>query len=260
MSKLNNSDQLDKDLKEFTKRLPLLKMNEINAIFYEMLPLCGVGPAIAFSRFLTLNKKVVYGDHALTSAYRRNHKSLWGDELEDSIWVRCMHFENAIEAYNQVNDYIYIILYFNYELFKKLDCVEINTKDDIISLSKNIRGSKLNEIETWLHSNELTKEFADEFKDYRLFTKEMRELANDIKHRGCIAVEGITLHRNTKVTKKINGKNVDITELVSEVKIDLDVEVEKLVEIHNYTIEILKSLYKLCNFQKQLKDFLNKHI
>ena len=59
MSKLSDLSQSDKDVKDFIKRLPLLKMNEINFMFYEMLPLCGIGPTIAYSRFLTLHKKVV---------------------------------------------------------------------------------------------------------------------------------------------------------------------------------------------------------
>lgn len=257
---MNKSDQSDRDIREFAGRLPLIKINDINFMFYEMLPLCGLGPAIAFSRFLTLNKKVVYGAHALVNAYKKEHKNLWGDEIDDSLWVRCMYFENAIEAYNKVLDYIYIILYFNYELYEKLDFVKINTKDDIVCISKKIKGHKLNMIDNWLHSNELTNEFANELDNYKLLTKEMRELANDIKHRGCIAAKGVALPRQTKVTKKIEGQDVDITELVSEIKIDLEIEIEKLVEIHGHTIEILKNLYKLCDFQEQLKDFLYKHI
>ncbi len=257
---LNKPDQSDRELSEFAGRLPLLKMNDINFMFYEMLPLCGLGPAIAFSRFLTLNKKVVYSAHALVNAYKMKHKNLWDDDMEDSLWVRCMHFENAIEGYNKVIDYIYIILYFNYELYEKLDFERINTKDDIIRISKKIKGYKLKMIDNWLHSNEPTNEFANKLNDYKLLTNEMRELANDIKHRGCIAVEGIVLPRHTTVTKKIDGQDVDITELVSEIKINLENEVEKLVEIHGHTIEILKDLYKLCNFQEQLKDFLNRNI
>lgn len=262
MSKLSYSEQSDEEINKFVKRLPLLKMNEINFTFYEMLPLCGVGPTIAFSRFLTLNRKVIYGARALTNAYIRNHKDLWDNEIDDSLLIRCIYFENAIEAYNKVIDYIYIILYFNFKLYEKLDNIgKINTKNDIIDISKKVRGKKkLAKIDDWLRLNELNTYFATEFNAYKLLVKEIRELANDIKHRGCVAVEDIALSRNTKVTQKIDGQDMDITELVSEVKINLDVEIEKLVKIHKHTIEIQKSLYKSCNFQKQLRDFLDKSI
>lgn len=261
MIKLSYLGQSDKDVTAFIKRLPLLKMNTINFTAYEMLPLCGEGPAIAFSRFLTLSKKVVYGAYTLTNAYRKNHKDLCGNESDNSLWVRSMYFESAIESYNKVVDYIYIILYFNYELYKKFNHVKkINTKKDIIEASKKVKGKKnLDMIDNWLSLNESTADFATEFNTYILFVGKMRDLANDIKHRGCIAVEGTTLSRCTKVTREIDGKKVDITELVSEVKINLDDEIENLVEVHRRTLEIQQSLYKTCNFQKTLNDFLESN-
>ena len=75
---MNHSNQTEDDIREFAKGLPLLKMNNINRIFYEMLPLCGFGPAIAFSRFLTLHQKIFSGSHALINAYKKDHKSIWG--------------------------------------------------------------------------------------------------------------------------------------------------------------------------------------
>lgn len=84
----------------------------------------------------------------------------------------------------------------------------------------------------------------------------MRELANDIKHRGCIAINGIEVSRNTKVTKVINGQEIDMTDLVSEIRIDIDEEIEKLVHIHQSSVELQKELFELCAFNNQLKDFL----
>ena|GEM_PF-1912325 len=256
---MNHSNQTEDDIREFAKGLPLLKMNNIYRMFYEMLPLCGFGPAIAFSRFLALHQKIVSGSHALINAYKKDHKSIWGDDLEDSLWQRSMYFENAIESYNKVVDYVYIILYFNFELYGIIDKEKIKTKEDVIRISEKIKGKKLGKISEWISSNEFTSDFFGKFDDFRCYTEEMRNVANDMKHRGCITFEGIKQPRYTKVTKVIDGNEIDITDLVSELIINLDSEIEKLSEIHRRTIELQKELYTLCDFQKKLTDFLNKN-
>jgi len=186
-------------------------------------------------------------------------KAYGGDDLEDSLRQRSMYFENAIESYNKVVDYVYIILYFNFELYGIIDKEKIKTKDDVIRISEKIKGEKLDKIRKWIKNNEFASEFSKKFDDYRYHTVEMRNLANDMKHRGCIAFEGSELHRNTKVTKIIDGNEIDITDLVSVLRINLDSEIKKLSDIHRRTIELQKELYYLCDFEKQIKDFLNKN-
>jgi len=257
---LGNKIQNVEDIRSFAQKLHLLKLNSIDSIFYEMLPLCGFGPTISFSRFLALQKKIVFASHALINAYRINHQSLWGVDLEDSLLERSMYFENAIESYNKVTDYVYLILYFNFELYEVMDRKEIKSKEDIVEISKKIKGKKYEAINEWLIKDIRTSNFAKQFSDYRDSVKEMRELANDIKHRGCIAIDGTGIRRNTRVTKVIEGHEIDITDQVSEVKIDIDEEIEKLVIIHQETLELQKELFGVCAFQKQLKDFLEAHI
>lgn len=257
---MNLINQTEDDVREFAQRLPLLKMDNINSTFYEMLPLCGFGPTIAFSRFLSLQNKIAAGAYALINAYRKNHKSLWGDYLEDSHWERSIYFENAIESYNKVTDYVYLILYFNFELYEIIDKEKIKSKEDIIRISENIKGSKLGKINDWLSTTECSTSFSMIFSKYRNDVRAMRNLANDMKHRGCIVVEGTELERNTKVTKIIDGYEIDVTDQVTELKINLDTEIEKLVEVHKLTVNLQKELYTLCDFQKQLRDFLYKNI
>lgn len=257
---LKNTYQSEEDIRKFASSIHLLVMNNISSVFYEMLPLCGLGQAIAFSRFLTLQRKIVFGSHALLHSYRKVHKDISGNELENSLWERNMYLENSIDAYNSVVDYVYTIIYFNFNLFEIIDNEKIKTKDDILRISQNIKGNKLNKINEWISKNEFTMDFSIKFKDYRCFTENMRNLANDIKHRGCISIEGIELPRYSKVTKVIDGIEIDITDIVSDVTINLDSEIENLLEIHRRTVELQKYLYSLCNFKKQLSDFLNKNI
>lgn len=168
-----------------------------------------------------------------------------------------MYFENAIEAYNKVVDYVYVILYFKLELYKIIDKEKIKTKEDIFRISEKIQGKKLDRIREWIRS-EITSEFIIIFEDYIFYTKEMRNLANDMKHRGCIAFEGIELTRYSKVTKDIYGTKVVFTDLVSSSIINLDSEIEKLSEIHRHTIKLQMELFTLCDFEKTLQDFLDQ--
>jgi hypothetical protein len=257
---MDNSTQSDNDVQTFAKRLPLMVMNNISFQFYEMLPLCGIGPAIAFSRCLSLHRKIVTATHSLVSAYRLNHTDLWGKTIDDATFERSMYFEQAIEAYNKVIDYIYQIIYFNYELYGIVDEILIQSREDIIFASEKIKGNKLNKIDKWICNDKRTIAFSTIFLEYKDYVESMRNLANDIKHRGCISVSGVAIQRRTKVTKNINGVEIDITDLVSEKVLDLDVEIEKLVEVHQQTFELQKAIFTLCDFHTQLKDFLKKNI
>jgi hypothetical protein len=80
---MDNSTQAEIDIQTFARRLPLMVMNNIHFVFYEMLPLCGIGPTIAFSRYLSLHRKIVIAAHSLVSAYRLNHTDLWGKTIDD---------------------------------------------------------------------------------------------------------------------------------------------------------------------------------
>ena len=257
---VNMSAQSNDDIRRFAKKLELLKMNDIDFLFYEMLPLCGVGASVAFSRFLTLHNKICFGSFALINAYKKEHTGLWGDSTNNNIWYRSMYLETAIMAYNSIEDYIYMVLYFNFDLYEKMDNYSIKNKEDIIERSKEIKGKTKSNIDTWLYSQYSTKQFHDDFQRYKDSTGSLRELANDIKHRGCREVDGIDLPRVTRVKKVIDDNEVDITELVSPYIISIDEEINNLAGIHEKSLEIQKKLYRLCDFKGQLKTLLNNQV
>jgi hypothetical protein len=257
---LNSNVQSESDLRNFARNLELLKMNDITSVFYEMLPLCGFGNAIAFSRFLTLHNKIWCGSYELINAYKKEHKGLWGEDIENCLWVRTMHLENAIMAYNTIKDYIYAVLYFHFDLYKLIGKTNIKEKEDILKISKRIQKNTFDKIDEWLSNEVSTKEFFAAFENYKNLTRNLREMANDIKHRGCIIIDGMDLPRITKVTKNIDGINIDITDVVTPRTISIDDEILKLVEVHKQTLDIQKKLYYLCDFQGKLKNFFDNAI
>ncbi len=108
---LNSIIQRDKELDVFFKKFELMVMNNINFIFYEMLPLCGVGVSIAYSKFIILHKKIRNGAFSLINAYKNKHFDFYKQKIEDASWERNMYLENAILIYNPIRDYIYQIIY-----------------------------------------------------------------------------------------------------------------------------------------------------
>ncbi len=124
------------NIRVFARQLELMKLNNIDFLFYEMLPLCGVGTAVAFSRFLTLHKQMCLGSYALINSYKEDHPDLYGEKVEDSIWQRGMYLENAVLVYNSIADYIYDVLYFKYDLYKIIGNTSIKDKEDIFKVSK----------------------------------------------------------------------------------------------------------------------------
>lgn len=257
---MNAIVQNQEDLIDFAAKLKVLKTGNFNSIFFEMLPLAGAGTAIAFSRFLTLQKKVLYGSIALFNAFKIDHQGIICSNIDDSYFFRSMYFENAVEAYNKVIDYVYVIVYFNFNLFEIIDNDKICNNESVFFLSEKIKGKKLSQINEWLAQNEHTDDFAALFNKYREETNDLRKLANDMKHRGCIAVEGTSLQRNTAVLININGVKVNISEIIKERIINLDLEIEKLVAVHQMTVELQQSLYELCNFGGKFNKFMSDHV
>lgn len=248
------------DLNRFINELPFLGLANINSAFYEMLPLCDVGTSIAFSKFLLLQRRVYYASYSLINAYKKDHNNILGDPFNDTLSIRSMYFEYAIETYNKVVDYVYQILYFNYKLYKVIDNIDIKSKRNIISVSRKLKGKKLKEVNRWILIEEKTKDFAKKFSDYRCKMRDVNDLANDIKHRGCIDVGGMNPTRYSKVIKNVDGVAINITDLVSEIKVDLESEIDKLVETHKATFQLQNELYLLCNFQQQLEDFFDENV
>lgn len=228
---------------------------------FGILPLESLGAAIALNRYIALNSKVYFAATTLTQSFKSEHVDLWGDNVENPIFLRSMYFEQAIEAYNKVPDYIYQILYFNFDLYEKLDNKIIRNKKDVQNRAKSIAGrERLTKIRDEISEfGEKEKLFISKFQEYFSTLGHTRNLANDIKHRGCIAIEG-THTSWGKASKPINDVEINLTEIVEPEPINLEDEIAKLVSVHESTHEILQDLYKLCNFEQQLNRFLKSNL
>ena len=243
-------------VKEFASKLPLINDSRLRSPILDLLPLASLGAAIALNRYITLNIKIYYASRSLVKAFDTEHQELWGKAMEDPLIIRSMYFENAVEDYNKVCDYVYQILYFNFHLYEKLDNRNIESQNDVIELARNIQGDKLQKVKDFLSVEH--EEFYRQFTRYEADIRNTRELANDIKHRGCYAIKGVVNFSFGTAYRNSNGEEVNLTELAAPKLIDLDSEITKLVEVHNKTYLLLKSLYNVCGFESTLDNFLTQ--
>lgn len=253
------SDAYLERLKEFTDKLSLIKFEELFSPINQCIAIESLGAAIALKRYIAVNIKVYFGAYALTKAYATKHQGLWKDYIKNPLLIRGMYFEQAIEAYNKVLDYIYQILYFNFELYEKLDRKSIKSKEDVKKLAESIKNKKkLARIkEKLLKSGEEAKCFISKLEQYKKDTQHTRNLANDIKHKGCFAIEGQFPSPWGIATKEIDGEEVNLTEIVEPRLIKLDSEIAKLVVVHEKTYALLQDIYQLCNFRGKLEKLFN---
>ena len=242
-----------KNLKEFSDRLKIIDLKPL--IKKHALPIFGVGNAIAFSKFIALNKRIMSGSYMLINAHNKKLKDPFGTNIKDPVWFRAMCLEFAFEAYTKVNDYIYQILYYNFELYKILDKRQILKNTDVVELSKTINYDKKRLIRKLLKSKgESVNNFIKLLKSYQkyIYKYNITEIANDFKHRGAYSIRGTNIPR---IKFEVKNQNIDINDILSESIIEMDIEIEKLVILHQETIKIVNELYNLCfrysvNFNK----------
>jgi hypothetical protein len=68
-----------------------------------------------------------------------------------------------------VKDYIYQIIYFNYQLHGIIDKIFIQSKEDIIIASEKIKGNKSSKIDEWISNDIRTRAFSTVFLEYKDF-------------------------------------------------------------------------------------------
>lgn len=226
------------DIHEFAKRL---KWHSL-PIFFNTLRIPDISRDIAWVKLVSLNKRIEFGVRMILDAYREDHINPITKELENQLWVRSMYLETAIESYNKVLDYICTILYFYY----KIDECRITSRNDVEIISENQETIRYNYISQELQNHgDDVDEFLKLLKKYKRDTSRNRSFANNLKHWGYLTVKGLELN-TLEIIYNIKGEEVDYNSIINGKVIDIDEEIEKLVIIHNMTLELMQALYDLC--------------
>ena len=244
------------EVKEFSRMLELPPI-KINSAQYEMLPLCEMGISISFSKFMALEQRMWVAAQNLVKAFKTDHKGLCNSETDysESFWERTMYIENAIISYNACLDYIYIILYFYYDFYRESE-IPIKRAKDIDRISEGFELEQKKRLTQTLRKDSQTKKMIEDIEIYRKSSQKLRNNANNLKHRAGFWVCGFDYPRNTKVTKVINGAEVDITMILTPKSHDLEKEIKYLVGIHNQLIRLVLELFYLLNYPRKIEQFL----
>ncbi len=234
-----------------------MRCNQVNFLLAPTLLASDIGLKLAFDRYYIAVEKVYFGRIALINAYKRIQHDWWGEKLpeEQTLLMRKMFLEQAIEAYNKVRDYVILVLYFCFIDCQKLKDGSIRTYEDIDKIASSIRESHICQ----LQDDSRVREFMGKFKNYKNFTECVRTLANDLKHRGCRVVGMPALERVGTSFRVVDGEEINLSEIVEPRVIDIDVVTERLVDVHNESMGLLESLYAVCDFENKANIFVRGH-
>ena len=86
----------------------------------------------------------------------------------------------------------------------KLDNRNIESQNDVIELAKEYSGDKLQKVKDFLSVEH--EEFYRQFTRYEADIRNTRELANDIKHRGCYAIKVVNFSFGTLIEIQMEKK------------------------------------------------------
>ena len=247
----------DAEVSSFTKELQLIRMDGINSFAYQILPAISIEKGVVFQKFIFFNQQLSYAAQMLIDAYKTSYD---GNNNDDKLvlWRRCAYLFSAIVQYNSFYDYIYQMLYFHLSMYKKYPKTknkfltkDINSKNDVIEISKKVNNSLITVINNYLKKDNSLLALAQNLSNYQTKTKHLRELANDIKHRAGVSVDGIYLER--KVSAKAKNQNSGIEssyEIVKPEIIIIEDEINYLKEVHQELLSIIKQLYGIFELPK----------
>lgn len=201
---------------------------------------------LAYTKLILLNKRIEFGVRMLVNAYRKDHINPITMKPEDQLWIRSMYLESAIETYNKVEDYVYSIIYFCFNL----DSKDILIRDDVINFSKG-KYIKKDVIDNWLNNNNETDQFYILLQNYKSFVYENKIKANDLKHWGCYKIKGLEIPV-PDIRYSVRGIEIKYRDIINGSPLEIDLEIENLINIHKETIVLIDELFNIC-FRKLLK-------
>lgn len=243
----------EEEIHNFAKELILYEKAPLTSFGLGISPLADIGIAISYYKYLALIKQIRFAATSLTNSYKTQQIDIWGKESMYPIEERTMYLQDAFSYYNSCIDYIYVILYFYYDIDNLNN--NIRNQEQVVKISENVKGSKLGERRTYLkkYHNDFYR-FLDKYKKSR---EPINQKTIDIKHRAgfWVCSDGINVWGTA--TKRLDEKEVNLTEIVTPKVLDIEHEINELKVFHNETVELQIKLCELLNYPNQIRNKLN---
>jgi len=242
-------DEWNKEYNEFIDSLELPDDLRIDIGIREFSLLHDIGYGIAIDKFLELYSMIASARSALINAFEKFYDSniiSWNSGYKGQLWMRFQYLKNAIIWYNSCEDYIYQIIWFAYDLYPRT----INSEENyLFNLKKCCYDRIIKKLDEVQNPTEDVKVLKMELENYRNdpdVYKLREELANNIKHRANIQVQGLEdLRMMGVVTKDKDGKDAFNSDWIKPKLIDIDDTVELLRRVH---IKLLRYARFILNF------------
>lgn len=242
----------EEDIHNFAKKLILYDKPPLTSFGVGLCPIADVGMAISYYKYLALIKQIRFAATSLANSYKTNQIDLWGNVSEYPIRERTMYLQDAFSYYNSCLDYIYIIIYFYYDIENKN--ASIKDQEDVIKLSQGVQGDVLSKIRNFLeHNNNIFFKMLDEYNIYR---KPINQKTIDIKHRAGFWTCSDGLNTWGTASKTNGTAEINLTEIVTPKILDIEYEIDELKEFHNRTVEMQIKLCRLLDYPNQIKNKL----
>lgn len=244
-------DEWNKEYNEFIESLELPDDLRIDIGTRELSLLHDIGYGIAIDKFLELYSMIASARSALINAFEKFYDSniiSWNSGYKGQLWMRFQYLKNAIIWYNSCEDYIYQIIWFAYDLYPRAINSEENYLFNIKKCNFDRIVKKLDEVQNPTEDVKVLKEKLDGYRNDSDVYRLREELANNIKHRANIQVQGLDdLRMMGVVTKAEDGTDAFNSDWIKPKLIDIDETVELLKRVH----------IKLLQYARFVLNFLN---
>ncbi|MGG3471312.1 hypothetical protein ABES02_28060 [Neobacillus pocheonensis] len=242
-------DEWEEMHKNFAESLELPQDLLIDKFIADGMIMHDVGYSISISMLTEIYHIIASARFNLINAFNKLYESnviSHGNSYLAHTWMRGEYLKNSILIYNSVEDYVYQMIWFAYDLHgTRLD----GHKAYQSALKKCNFGNLSNELERIKTDN--SKELLSLIKKYRFNQniKHLREkLANNLKHRGNLQFDELSRTRLFGYTQKnTKGEVTFSSDWLAPVTVNIDDTIDELSEIHRYSIEFVNDIFNYIN-------------
>lgn len=199
---------------------------------------------IASARFNLINShNKIYDSNIISS----------GNDYLAHLWMRSEYLKNCILSYNSIEDYVYQMIWFAYELYG----FDLDSNDAYKKALKKCNFNSINKKLTDIKSNE-SEELLKILKGYRLdpqihYLRE--ELSNNLKHRGSLQFDGLERTRISGYSKETKaGEVLFNSKWLTPLVVDIDETIDKLVEVHSKSILFVRNVIDYINYFESVDE------
>ena len=210
--------------------------------------------SMAIEKLYSLHELLGTAKFNLFNAFKKFHSDVHSSqESYISHLIRRSHYlKSAIVWYNSCEDYTYQIIWLAYDMHK----IEMDSPESYPEALGNLFYRGFKEI-LEKNKSENAKKLLGIVKNYRCNSDvcRLRDIANNLKHRGNIGFKGIFVGRpGGYVELDEHGKVIHNSNWITPEVIDIDETIDLVKVVHNLLIKFVRDIVEFIDFKAALAD------